>query len=494
MSLQPTVTEAIHQARAAKTDSQTVEIKAAASGAPKSLPETVSAFANGDGGLIILGLTETQGFTPVHVDASHLADSLASACMDQVEPPVRAQIEVVEFEGATLAVAAVPALEQAKRPCYVKTQGLERGTYLRGHDGDRHLSTYEVHALLAGRGQPADDRQSVEHATMADLVTSEVDAYVRRLMSTRGHIFAELATEQVLRMTGVLAREGPAVTVAGLLAFGRYPQQYLPQMNVTFVSFPTTDARPMADGTRFLDNAALDGSIPQMVTDAWTALSRNITRGAVVNHLGREDVWEYPPRAVRELIVNALMHRDYHPLAQGSQVRMELYPDRLSIISPGGLYGAVNTEILSYSPVTSTRNLMLAKILEDVALPHSESTVAENRGTGLRVVVSELERAGLPPLVIHTDLLHFTTTIRRAQRYGQDQAMTAARSYVLTARQQELIDLLRNGPMATVDLAKTIGISRSAVMAHLKVLESSGRVVQTAASRRAPNAKWEITR
>jgi ATP-dependent DNA helicase RecG len=67
-------------------------------------------------------------------------------------------------------------------------------------------------------------------------VEHEVAAYVRRLRDTRGPVFGDATDEQVLRMTGVRTPEGPEVTVAGLLALGRFPQQYLPQMNVTFVA------------------------------------------------------------------------------------------------------------------------------------------------------------------------------------------------------------------------------------------------------------------
>jgi ATP-dependent DNA helicase RecG len=490
------VGDAVHKARAAGTDLHRTEIKSGAGGAPKTIQETVSAFANGSGGLIILGVSEKDGFTAVPVDAPKLANALATACCDQVEPAVRAEIAVVEFEGKPVAVAAVPELERAKKPCYVKTQGLERGSYVRGHDGDRHLSTYEIHSLLTGRGQPKDDSVPVDGTATSDLLQRETTAFVQRLRDTRGQVFVEVSDEQVLRMTGVLAPDGSTVTVAGLLALGRFPQQFLPQLNVTFVAFPTIDARPMADGTRFLDNVPVDGPIPQMVEGAWAALGRNVTRRAIVNGMGREDVWEYPPRAVRELVANALMHRDYHPLAQGSQVRVELYPDRLEITSPGGLYGAINAEALQRSPITSTRNLFLARLLEDVAMPHSEQVVAENRGTGLFVVANELERSGLPPLEIKTNLLSFTATIRQPQVSATHPAPpnTAIADIVLTPRQQAVLNLLGAGPRSAAELADALGITRAAVGQHLRKLETAGLVGVTTDSRRSRLVQWQRTR
>ncbi|MDR1264574.1 MAG: ATP-binding protein [Propionibacteriaceae bacterium] len=92
MARRASVIEAIRRARATGADSHAVEIKSGAGGAPKTLPETISAFANGDGGLIVLGVDERRGFAVVPVNAAGLADALATACATLVEPPVRAEI------------------------------------------------------------------------------------------------------------------------------------------------------------------------------------------------------------------------------------------------------------------------------------------------------------------------------------------------------------------------------------------------------------------
>jgi ATP-dependent DNA helicase RecG len=200
--------------------------------------------------------------------------------------------------------------------------------------------------------------------------------------------------------------------LAGLLALGRYPQQFFPQLDITFVAFPTTEAGvPMADGTRFLDNASLDGPIPVMIQEALTVLRRNMTRRAVIKGIGRQDHWEYPEEVVRELLGNAVMHRDYHPLAQGSQVRVELYPDRLEVISPGGLYGDVPAGALPHEAVSSSRNAALAKLLEDVAYPETTQTVCENRGTVLLAVSRFIQQAGMAQPVVSNRITEFRVTL-----------------------------------------------------------------------------------
>jgi ATP-dependent DNA helicase RecG len=276
---------------------------------------------------------------------------------------------------------------------------MDRGSYIRTHDGDRRLTTYEVHILASSSGQPVDDMAAVPGATIEDLDPDLVRVLVKRLRSTRGGVFSQTTEAEILRLMGVVVDNegGLRVTLAGLLALGRYPQQFLPQLDATFVAHPTTSGEPLADGTRFTDNQSIDGPIPAIVAEALAAVRRNMKRRSVIVGLGREDRWEYPEEAVREVVANALMHRDYHPLARGAQVRVALYPDRLEVASPGGLYGPIAREDLGAEPMSSSRNARLAKLLEDVEVAGTGWTVCENRGSGLVATAAALRAAGFEP-------------------------------------------------------------------------------------------------
>lgn len=414
VDLQDQVEAAVARLRRARTDLHGIEAKAAAGGLPQSCIESVSAFANGSGGILLLGLDESNNFAAVEVDHERLAADLASACSDRLEPPVRPEIDIVVVDGMSIVAAVVDELPFAQKPCFVRTRGIERGSFLRTHDGDRVLTTYEVHVLLSARGQPQDDAQPVAGATVADLDEGLVAALLRRLRSTRGAVFANASDEQILRLMRVVVdcEGGQAVSLAGLLALGRYPQQFFPQLDVTFVAFPTVAGEPLADGTRFLDNQSIDGPIPTMVAMALTALRRNMKRRSVVAGLGREDRWEYPEEAIREIVANALMHRDYNALAHGTQVRIALYPDRIEFGSPGGLHGPLAREDLQSEPVSSSRNALLAKLLEDVEVPGTGRTVCENRGSGLLATAAALREAGLEPLELIDLVREFRVVVR----------------------------------------------------------------------------------
>lgn len=276
--------------------------------------------------------------------------------------------------------------------------GQANGSYRRVGEGDYRMTPYEVQQLLASRGQPEDDLSPVPQASLADLNVPRVEAFVARLRRTRPS-FAEETNLTALRRMRVIVphpETGEMVpSIGGLLALGSYPQDFFPQLNVTFVHYPA--AAGANDGTRFVDNRSLDGSIPEMVQLAMQSLRANMRRRAVVRGAGREDRWDYPEPALREAIVNALVHRDYGPLARGSQVQIEMYPDRLVVRNPGGLFGPVNVDRLGAPGVYSSRNGALLRMLEDVVLPEDGRPICENRGSGLHVMVGALEAAGLSP-------------------------------------------------------------------------------------------------
>jgi ATP-dependent DNA helicase RecG len=104
-----------------------------------------------------------------------------------------------------------------------------------------------------------------------------------------------------------------------------------------------------------------------------------------------------PPEALREAIVNALVHRDLSPGSRGNQVQIEMYPDRLKIHNPGGLFGSIDIDHLGEEGRSSARNSLLMKLLEDVVVPGEDRTVCENRGSGIRAMISSLRQAGMSP-------------------------------------------------------------------------------------------------
>ncbi|MEZ0492537.1 ATP-binding protein [Kineococcus sp. TBRC 1896] len=382
-----------------RAESGALEAKAARDAVPKDALETLCSFANTPGGgTLLLGIVENQSFDVVGVaDAAKTQADVVSWCADRFTPPLRPTVSIETDAGRSVVIVDVEELPRSEKPCYVSAQGMVRGCYLRVGESDRRLTAEEVQQLVAERGQPTFDTEVVPGAAVTDLDEDVVAAYLRRVRARSARAFTGVDDHTVLTMTGVLAVEAdgtPRPTIAGLLALGRYPQQFLPQVNTTFVSYPTPAGADDSGGVRFLDNVAADGSIPEMVLAVLTAVQRNSARRAVVQGAGRVDVPDFPETALREVIVNALVHRDLSSGSRGTQVQVEMYPDRLVIKNPGGLFGAVDIAHLGDDGRSSARNARLLRILEDVPLPHG-GVVCENRGSGVRTMVAALRRAGM---------------------------------------------------------------------------------------------------
>ena len=135
--------ELIAQLRVIGSDKQSVEVKSAVG---KDVLSTLSAFANGTGGTLIVGLSEDDGFTPVkNFSASTAQDQLETRCQ-QLIPPVRPNIDIIEFEGSTVLVVAIDELPARDKPCYVSERGLYKGSYIRTGDGDTPVSYTHLRA------------------------------------------------------------------------------------------------------------------------------------------------------------------------------------------------------------------------------------------------------------------------------------------------------------------------------------------------------------
>ncbi|XVU25547.1 ATP-binding protein [Actinoplanes sp. CA-054009] len=392
--------EIVENLRVLGSDVADVEVKKAQGGLPKSLRETLSAFSNTRGGVVILGLDEGDRFKAVAlVDSAKMASDLASLCCSEMEPAIRPYIQIHPFEGVQIVVAEVPEIPREQKPCHYKGAGLTKGAYTRLHDGDRQLSSYEVQMMLSARGQPKDDSEPVPGVGAEALDTHLVTATMLRLRSSRPYSYRDLSTEEILRRTKVLIPRpdgsGDDVSVGGLLSLGTYPQEHFPQLMLTFVHYPTTSGPAEETGVRFLDSVAIEGPIPVMVRDALAAIRRNMSRRSITTGAGRQDIWEYPETALREAITNALVHRDLSAASRGAQVQVEMFPDRLVIRNAGGLYGPVTLENLGEEGATSSRNAALLRVLEDVPIPGEDRTVCENRGSGIRAMLISLRRSGM---------------------------------------------------------------------------------------------------
>ncbi|MDY6974000.1 MAG: ATP-binding protein [Thermodesulfobacteriota bacterium] len=371
-----------------------VEVKTARGGTPRRLYEPVSAFANRTGGGVILfGLDESKDFSIVGVgDAHRLQEEITHLASDNMEPALRPQFLFDEIEDEAVVAVEIEEVPAAQKPCFYKQAGLPKGAYLRVGNTNRQMTEYEVFGYLSGRAQPTHDEEIVPDATMEDLDKALLDDYLARLRRYRPQAsFLEGSQEEVLIRLRVIGLDDDLArpTVAGLLMFGKYPQEFFPQMMITFVQYyGTTEDERTPKGARFVDNRRFEGHISEMVEEVEAYVLSSMRKSSLIEGMFRRDIPEYPQEALREALANAIAHRDYSPYARGSHVQISMFADRLEIQSPGGLFGNVTLENLEEEH--STRNARLMRMMEDMH-------IVENRGSGIRAMLMVMREANLEP-------------------------------------------------------------------------------------------------
>jgi ATP-dependent DNA helicase RecG len=332
---------------------------------------------------------------------------------DDITPALQISTEIVDVDGQRLVAAEVPPMSADRRPVYVTAQGISGGSYLRGGDGDRHMTEAEIALIMAARTQPAYDREVIDGTSVQDLDEEALRRTLRRVRAGFPKLAQSDDTTVLFRLGIAAERSADArLTLAGLLAFGQFPQQFFPQLMVSVVVHPPgiqlrNPLPRQPDSPR---------PIPEMVETTLAVLRRNLAVRAVISeHGSRVDEVEYPLEAVREAVVNALMHRDYSPVTRGTQVQIELFPDRLVVRNPGGLYGGVIVDELGEEGISSSRNAVLSSLLADTYLPSSNELVAENRSSGIPAMLAVARRRGLPRPSFRSSIASFVVTMARSE-------------------------------------------------------------------------------
>jgi len=359
----------------------------------EALAECLVAFANGDGGLIVLGLDENGRSTTTIWEEEAEGALLEAARL--CRPPVPTQWQQVETPQGTLIGIEVP------RSTDLHT--LEDGRVLvRSGTRNRPLTGDEVRTLANSKNTADFETELVPGARYSDLDTEIVQDYLNR-REQRGQSRV-LSTREFLFEMGATDRNGHPTTI-GVLLFARNPQMFFPQSGIVFVKFSGTEPRGEDGGIGYGRRDEISGPVARVIERAWNVIFEEMRVGATVNKLEREELLEYPRFAVREALVNAVAHRDYR--IQGRRIEIRMYSDRLEIISPGGLPGYMTLDNLVEEHFS--RNPRLVNGLYQWGY-------IEELGLGIDQMIEEMVQAGNKPPDFKATPHLFTVTLHNKRK------------------------------------------------------------------------------
>ncbi len=369
----------IQQIQTRGCEEQTTEVKSAHGGCPEKLYDTISSFSNqNSGGVFVFGLDERIGFAKVGVyDAQDLQKKVMEYC-EQMTPVVRPVFTVYNEDGMNFVSAEIPPIDITERPCFKTARGRLQGSYIRVGDADKPMTEYEVYSYEAYRRKYRDDIREAEEVSVESLDMTKIEAYLALKRSERPNL-AALSKEQQYEMTGIM--RGGKFTLMAVLLFGLYPQAFYPQLSIIATVVPGREMGTLdTAGNRFWDSKRIEGTVPDMLDGALSFVRTNmrISTGVNPDTGERIDRPQYPITAVREAVLNALVHRDYSFHTEGMPIQLIMYSDRMEIINPGGLYGRLTIDQLGQMQ-PDTRNPALVTAMETLGQ-------TENRYSGIPTI------------------------------------------------------------------------------------------------------------
>ena len=374
-----------------KSETDAVEFKLAKGGVPASFWESYSAFANTDGGVIILGVKEDNGKHSV-VGVTN-ANKLVADVWNAANNPQRVsanvlfnhQVYKVDYQGKALVVVEVPRAERTERPVYVG-RDVFRGTFRRNGEGDYHCSQEVVEAMIRDKCPETADTCLMEDMTIADLNQESIARY--RLMfgqSKPEHAWTRIPDDEFMVKIGAARKDAKGVVrpmLAGLICFGDFVtiSNVLPNYFLDY-------REGVADGSRWTDRvAAHDATWSGNIIDFYFRIYDKITSSVRVpfrlNDRGLRINETKVHKALRELLANALIHADYHG-RQGIVIEKRF--NRLMFRNPGCLRMSRDAAIAGGR--SDARNSRIFNIFALI-------DIGERSGTGLSDIFATWKECG----------------------------------------------------------------------------------------------------
>jgi ATP-dependent DNA helicase RecG len=352
------------------------------------LAETMAAFANTDGGVIVIGVN-LVGQPTGQVLVEDVEGVLAQATL-LCRPPIDVEWQHYDTPGGTVVALRVPRSYEL--------HALSDGRVLIRHRTEnRPMGGEAIRHLAATKSTGDFETDIIPDSSLLDFDRMVIEEYLAQ-RAERGRSL-KIRLEDHLVDIGAMTEDGTA-TVTGLLLFGKRPQIRLPQSGLVFVKFRGKDPRGR-DGLAGYDRRVeVEGPLARVMERAWQLVWEAMPVEAVVNGLKREEIPQYPQFAVREALINAICHRDYR--LKGRRVEVRMYEDRLEVISPGGLPGYMTLDNLIDEHFSRNPRLVAGLF---------EWGYIEELGLGIDRMIEEMLQFGHPPPEFRATPYSFTVKL-----------------------------------------------------------------------------------
>jgi predicted HTH transcriptional regulator len=423
---------------------------------PDGVLKTLVAFANGAGGTLAIGIEDRTHRVIGVPDVLACEERLASLVADSILPRLVPDIEIVPWRRTHVLVAQV--FPSAARPHHVARFGAEEGVFLRVGSTNRRADAAQIEEMRRFGQSASYDEEAIPELNSEALdfrVASELFAPFRKLTRAAFHTLRITTRHQ--------NREVP--TIGGCLLFGKNRFDRFPDSWVQAGRF----AGP--DRSRILDSAEIRPPLPWAAEEAIAFVQKHLSREAVIGPVRRVDRWTVPAVAVREAIINAIVHADYSQ--RGSPIRVAVFGDRIEVENPGLLPLGLTIEDIQKG-VSKLRNRVIGRVFHELGL-------IEQWGSGIQRMTAACREAGLPAPVFQEIGTHFRVIL----------STIPTGPVRLQAKDQAILRLLQAGRgRSTAEIAKRLRQSTRAARTRLADLVERGLVIEVGSGPRDPRRQY----
>jgi len=428
---------------------------------PHRLVEIAASFANTSGGLLLVGVTDDAGVQGINIGRGTL-EHLTNTITDNTDPVIYPKITTPKIDGKKIISIEVVPSDEKPHLAYGRP-------FKRSGSVTKLMSRSEYKRLLFSQVKYAFGSQLCPKATWADIDEGAILGFKKKYESVNdARLYG--SNEEILKSRGCLTADGK-ITNVGILAFGKEPQKFIPKAYVTVVRYP----EPTITDT-ILDSKDFFGNLFDQIDKADQYLREHIQVISKISEtdLARQDTPVYPYFVLRELLVNAVAHRDYN--IYGSRVLIQMFADRIEFYSPGSFLEGITPENLKESQ--RSRNPTLARILHDVKY-------LEEFGNGIDRIYETVENYPLkiqPPVWKDINVAVITTLFDPT--YEKKKEIKEADLVGLNERQRKAIDHLENyGRIDRTEYARNFGTTKVTAKRDLMDLVEKKLIVRRGAGR-----------
>ncbi len=336
-----------------------------------TLIKTCVAFANGSGGKIVIGVEndsrEIIGVTDQ--DRERLFEAFPNSLYDSVAPTLLPQVWEKSYNDVSVLVIEIPT--SPKKPYFLKSDGIPKGVYIRVGSSTRRAAEDYIEDLVREGKRVTYDEEVLRQPR--SILSNDLlrEFYQERITDRR------LLADKIIA-SSLSRKEKYAPTVTGALFFSENPQDYIPEATVLCTRFKGDKGREI------VQTQELSGPLDQLAIHAYQLASSWMERDYRMQGLKLKGKLPIPQEALREAIINALIHRKY---SIPGAIKIAIYDNRCEIFNPGAFPGVVDLESLG-DGTTYLRNPHIAKIARHMGL-------VEKLGSGIRLIFDSCKQAGL---------------------------------------------------------------------------------------------------